>query len=381
MISKVCIVTNYKNTGNYGALLQAYALNRVISDLGFECETLNFNLNEQNGTKLFRYYNRIKRKEFVCLAGDIKRDLGKFIVRGKILKRKKALNRFRNNIPHTEFYTFNNISKINDRYDCYICGSDQIWRPTHEGNLVGIYWLDVINCNCVKASYAASIGIDQLPDSLTSRVQELLSSFNYISVRENSAKEYLSKIVDKEIEVSIDPVFLLEKNKWESIAKYPKESDSYIFVYMIHGSKSLLKSISEYARLNNMTIVTFPYMAYYFRKEELLFGDIKIFDADPSEFIGYIKNAECVFTDSFHATAFSIILHKYFYVSSANEVAFSRIENLLSASGIMGRTIPKNGFHPSMYNNEISIDWKVVDRNLNSVICNSKGYLEKILNT
>lgn len=379
MISRVCIVTNYRNTGNYGAVLQAYALNKKICDMGFVCETLNFSVREQNGSKKTRYLNRIKKGEFKCLVNDAKRDFCKIFVSNKIKIRRRALDRFKESIPHTRYYSVNEIQDINGLYDCFICGSDQIWRPTFEGNLVGIYWLDAVTGNCVKASYAASMGVASLPEAVENDAKKFLQSFDHVSVREIAAKEYLSKIIDKKIDVSIDPVFLLKRIEWEKIIKRPNLTDPYVFVYMIHGSKALLRSITDYARVNKLKIVTFPYMAYYFRMSELHFGDVKIFDAEPSDFLGYIKEAQCVFTDSFHATAFSVMFHKNFFVSSANEKAFSRIENLLTTAGLNEQSISTEGLAPEDYINKTQVDWQEVDKKLGVAVSDSQDYLNTIL--
>lgn len=379
MNPRVCIVTNYRNTGNYGALLQAYALNKKINSMGFYCETLNFSVNEQNGSKMVRYLNRIYKGQIDCLLNDLKRDFCKALVRKKIRIRRRSLDKFKESIPHTKYYSSDELQEVNGLYDCYICGSDQIWRPTFEENLVGIYWLDVINGNCVKASYAASMGVDELPASLQSDASRYLQSFDYISVREEKAKEYLTKITNKKIEVSIDPVFLLTRMEWEEIVRRPNITESYIFVYMIHGSKTLFESIAQYARLRKLKIVTFPYMAYYFRMTELHFGDIRVFDADPSDFLGYIVGADCIFTDSFHATAFSIIFHKNFFVSSANVKAFSRISNLLSLSGLEDRCIPAEGLDPENYISRSQTNWNEVEHKLDLTVSDSQDYLNRVL--
>lgn len=376
---KVCVITNYKNTGNYGAVLQAYALNKKINDMGFTCETLNFSAAEQNGSKILRYVKRIINGEINLLIDDLKRDFFKLLIRPRITSRLDSLKTFKDNIPHTKYYTIDKIYEINKLYDCFICGSDQIWRPTFEGNLIGIYWLDVINQEHLKASYAASIGLTTLPESILDKAKGYLQSFDYISVREPAAKEILSKVIDKDIEITIDPVFLLEKKEWDSMAKKPKIDEPYIFVYMIHGTRKLLNSIIKFAKMENLKIVTFPYMAYYFRMTEFSFGDIKIFDADPADFLGYIKDAEFVFTDSFHATAFSIIFHKCFFSSSANEIAFSRIKYLLSLTGLNNRHIPSEGLPPDNYRNISQVDWRNVDSKLDYAVSNSLNYLKLVL--
>ncbi len=381
MVTKVCIVTNFRNTGNYGAVLQAYALNRKINSLGVQCETLDFKLNEQNGSKLARYIKRVKRGDMKGICQDLKRDAGKVVVSKKIRTRRSALENFKKLIPHTESYVYGELDTLPEKFDCFICGSDQVWRPTYQGNLVGIYWLKQIRGKAVKASYAASIGLDKLPASVCSEASEYLSEFDYISVREESARQFLSTICDKPIEVSVDPVFLLGKDEWKQMAVQPQVQEDYIFVYMIHGTKQLLKSIAAFAKMNNLKIVIFPYMSYFFKAKEMGFGDYRIFNATPNDFLGWIKHARYVFTDSFHATAFSVIFHKDFYVSSANKKAISRIINLMSICSIHDRIIPASGMEPDGYQRAVPIDWMDVESKMKTNIDQSLAYLYKVLNS
>ena len=277
MVKSVCIVTNFRNTGNYGAILQAYALNRKINDLGVRCDTLDFKLNEQNGSKLSRYGKRIKQHDLSGVIEDATRDIGKAIVSKRIKVRKTAIEHFKDSIPHTKPYSSDELTGIKDLYDCFICGSDQVWRPTYQGNLVEIYWLGQIKGNVIKASYSASIGLDKLPDPICEEARKYLESFDHIAVREEQAKSFLSTICSKNIEVTVDPVFLLEQNQWMKLCTTPNIQDDYLFVYMIHGSKELLDSIHRFAKLKHLKIVVFPYMAYRYRSIERGFGEYRIF--------------------------------------------------------------------------------------------------------
>ncbi len=379
MIKNVCIVTNFNNSGNYGAVLQAFALNKTIRDFGISCNTLSFNLYEQNGSKTRRYLKRVEKFEIKGFFEDLNRDVGRLIVSKKINLRKKSLELFKNSIPHTKIYAYDELDELSKEYDCFICGSDQIWRPTYQGELVGIYWLKQIKGDVVKASYSASIGLDQLPKSLWDEARVFLDDFDYIAVREEQAKKFLTDICDKDIIVTVDPVFLLSQNKWRSLGVRPQIDEEYLFVYMIHGTKELIKSIERFAKKMNLKIVIFPFMSYRFKIIECKIGDYRIFDASPEDFLGLIDNAKYVFTDSFHVTAFSILFQKNFFTSSANGLALSRIKNLLEKCGLADRLIPATGLSEEEYLSITHSDWSNVEKLLREEIDKSVRYLRNVL--
>ncbi len=378
---RVCIITNYHSTANYGAVLQAYALNRVITQKGYDCETLDFSVETQNGGKLSRYMKRMKKQEWKGLAFDVKRDLGKLMIRRKIISRKKAIEYFKKEIPHTEFYNKEDLKYLDSQYDIFICGSDQIWRPTYEGNLVNTYWLSDISNKKVKVSYAASLGIDVLPDKLEAPARKYLMDFDKISVREMSAKNYFTKITGRDDIVTVlDPVFLLEEKVWDEIVTQPEMKESYILVYMIHGSQKMYQEITKFAEKENFKIVTFPYMSYSFRWKDVGFGNYRFFQSTPYEFLGLIKNAKYVITDSFHGTAFSIIFHKNFCASKANEKAISRITDLMKICGLEERIISTDGEELKSKRFQEDVNWDYVDVRLQKEIEFSNDFLDTILN-
>lgn len=378
-MKRVCIVTNYRNTGNYGAILQAYALNKQINDMGFYCETLNFYSERQNGNKLKRYLKRIKKGEIIYLFSDVKRDIGKMIVRKKMQIRRRSLDEFRYSIPHTKLYENDELHKLQYDYDGFVCGSDQIWRPTYEGNLIETYWLGNILNSTMKASYAASIGIDKLSHLNEKKAKEYLESFSFVSVREKSAQDYLSSICNKQVYRVIDPVFLLNINEWRKIENKTKINDRYILVYMIYGSSHLYKKIKEFAKKNKYKIVVFPYMAYYYRIYEQFFGDYKIYDATPGDFLSLIDNAEFVITDSFHATAFSIIFHKKFAVATTNSKAISRINNLLDICDLRQNLLIKPYDINLVSIMDNTVNWSEVNERIKREVFDSKEYLKTTL--
>ena len=376
----MCIVTNYSTTTNYGAILQAYALNRVISDMGMSPE--NLYVVGDRADKKRKLKKQIKGLEAARLISEVKSSISRYRVRQQLEARKRAFEEFRFSIPHTERYLKSSLDSLQDRYDIFISGSDQVFRPNrYTGEPERHYFLSMVDQGrAVKASYAASMGIAAYDTGTALEVKELLSTFDYISVREKGARDYLRYLTGREdIVCSLDPVFLMERERWEEISRPYPVSGPYILVYMIHGTEKLLGSIKEFSRLKGLRVVTFPSMSYVYKRYEKDFGDICVTDADPGQFINLIKNAEYVFTDSFHGTAFSLIFNKRAFVSKANEIAFSRIENILELWGTEDMVIPPEGLKSKDYDKDYGTDRDPAGMRIMPHRRASMEYLEKVL--
>ncbi|MGN0600661.1 MAG: polysaccharide pyruvyl transferase family protein [Oscillospiraceae bacterium] len=375
---KVCIVTNYSSTVNYGAVLQAYALNAYINGMGYETKTL-YVVNDVPSLKR-KYFDLLSHFKIKKLINTIKSDIPGILARKDIKKRREFFMDFRMSVPHTNKYLSTQLDDLQDQFDVFIAGSDQIFRPNKEEKLIDYYWLKMISNGATKASYAASMGIEKLNDRQEEYARKALKSFDFISLREKSAVDYFKQLTGREdIICSVDPVFLLSKEQWRKLSVDYPISDKYIFVYLITGNKQLADSITMFARQNHYKIVTFPSMGYVKKDFEDNFGDLKIVDASPEQFISIIDNAEFIFTDSFHATVFSIILHKSFFSSSANKIAFSRIEGLLELFGIVDRVIPNSGIENGNYETKCSADWDEIDSIINDERRRSDSYLKQVL--
>ena len=123
----------------------------------------------------------------------------------------------------------------------------------------------------------------------------------------------LQPLVDKKVEWVLDPTLLLSREDWDNICSVNKIEERYVFCYFLGELSLSNKKIIEFARSKNLKVVSMPYLAWT-SKRDSNFGDYKIYDATPPDFISLIKHAEYVFTDSFHATVFSHIYHKNFFV-------------------------------------------------------------------
>ena len=178
---KVCIVTNYSATSNYGALLQSYALNKIVSQ--FDCEVKDLYVKGRGRSKVNAYKTLLKKGQIVSLLRQICADVPEYRVRKEILQRRATVEQFRMEIPHTELYYTDCFDGLNDNFGIFIAGSDQIFRPDAKTNrLVDYYWLNMVDSKkCVKATYAASMGKESLDEQQNVIAKKYLEDFDFLS--------------------------------------------------------------------------------------------------------------------------------------------------------------------------------------------------------
>ena len=296
--------------------------------------------------------------------------------------RNKALQNFTEEYMNvsSKTYTKDTIGEANDIYDGFVCGSDQVWNPLLS-SLDDIYWLKFANSDKCKIAYAPSIGVKEVNSDQSQKIQMNLSSFKAVSCREESGTKLINSIMNHEIcKTVLDPTLLLEKNEWDKICHGKKVEGDYIFAYILRGTKGQRQLVEQFAKKYNLKIVTFPYLdCDYIEKYDKVFGDIKIYDASPADFIQLIRDAKYVFTDSFHCSIFSIIYHKVFYIfSKTGKAQNTRLNDLQEKFGIENRMLSGDG---SL--NEIEtlgeIDWCDVDNRLDKLRNESLSFIRRAL--
>ena len=299
---KVGIITFYHKSSNYGGVLQAYAL----------CVIANRQIDAQQ----ILYSKGLKASNITLknLKTMLKRFLSKFLRKrcNKTLKnRQLSFELFQSVVPHSNIeYDAQTIVNSLDVYDIFITGSDQVWNVAYYDD---IYRLDFVPPTKYKFSYAAGVSSGVLTKEQQEIFRKSLSTFDAISVREESAVKTLQPLTDKKVEWVLDPTLLLSPEDWNQICPPRRVAEKYVFCYFLGELALSNKKIIEFAHSKNLKVVSMPYLARTSRKDSD-FGDYKIYDAPPPDFISLIKNAEYVFTDSFHATVFSHIYHKNFFV-------------------------------------------------------------------
>ena len=360
-MKKIGILT-FHCSDNYGAMLQAYALKTYLRRNNYQADIVRYEPVSLLGKHWIFPYT--KQKTPIHTAYWSFKGFLKNMKKGdNFSEQKKNMQRFRENY----IYDSNNRvpkSKLEDLdYNTFIVGSDQIWNPAITYGLDSAYFgafTTYTHKNVI--SYAASMGGGSLPAKYDKEMEKMLKHLKHISVREKEAIDYLKKFTDKEITEVLDPVFLLRKEDWLVIETKPIETD-YILIYETFPNKDLEEKAKKLAKEEGLKIIRINPV------EEVNDPEIiENYTSGPSEFIGYINNAKYVFTNSFHATAFSIILEKQFAVFLLENTGL-RLKNILENFDLLDR-IDYDNLHKE-------INWNKVDECYKILTKESKNFLLK----
>lgn len=358
-MKKSCILT-FNQAFNYGAVLQMYALQHAIDKInGTSCDVVNYKSD---------YFNELYHEKTLKDYFDLR--FWKKLLRDNSPKRYnvEGFNNFcKHHIRFTDLeYTSQSIHDLNNKYDIYISGSDQVFNPLCSG-MDSTFFLDFADVNKVKASYAASLGFSAIP-STCEKYMEMLADFDFLSIREASSATCLHDFLNREdINVNIDPTLLLNLEEWKKLFTISnKIKHKYVLIYAISENKKMLKFAKKIA--NDMGCKAVYLTDRYLKP----LGFQCISGVTPEEWLYLFYNAECIVTNSFHGVAFSINFHKPFFPHMLvdNAMINTRVKDLLVLVGLD---------YLLNTNNIIDIDYEKVDEILISERRKSRDYLCNIL--
>lgn len=314
--NKVGIVTLYHANYNFGGLLQAYALPKVLKEhFGIEAEQIDYvptvqSVKEEQDNKkgIAKCFYRIIYNFGIFFFDKVNKK--------KLNRRKQAFDSFINEIPHGEtpcdYYT---INESLNRYGVFVCGGDQIWNDFKEDQNIEVYSLQFVPSGYKKIAYAPSMAVLEASSSFKKVMRNGLNGLDAVSVREKKSLSVLQQLTDKNIEVVVDPVLLMTADEWTRSARGTKNKGKYVLCYLLGDSTQQREAVKKAAKRLRLPVLTFPHiLVNVVRKCDLFFGNIHDYTSGPREFIGLIKNAEMVITDSFHACVFSMIFKTPFAV-------------------------------------------------------------------
>jgi len=348
---------------NYGAVLQAYATQKYLSDNGVESEIIDFttpaHLKAHRVLQDLGCKNPIKRLAIYMLT------MPHYFA---IKRRYRRTEEFKRQYYHRtmRYHSVEQLMNQPPKEDIYITGSDQVFNPNI--NYIPVYYLGFAPDASVKAAYSPSFGIAKFESLDSTLLKRYLMRFDKLSCRESEGAEYIKTLTGREVPVVLDPVFLLSREQWSSIAITPKEKCDFIFVYDLAGGGNLIRLAQKVKQETGLPIICLTCNSLARYKVDKL-----IYDAGPAEFVGYISSAKYMVTDSFHGTAFSTIFAKPFYTLIANKQTSSRITNLLSYFGLEDRIV----FDVKNFSNK---EYHYFDYEGSIMVQKSRSFLNGIIN-
>lgn len=336
---------------NYGAVLQAYALQQYLKTNGFETEIINYVPFKIKSRDLL---SNIKRFQINNLIKEYR--INKFRTENMVLSNRK----FRSNDQLIQY--------CND-YDMYVCGSDQVWNEwfltSSESRPNLSYYLNFVSERKGRVSYATSFGTNKLSDESANLVKPELEKFQNIGVRENTGQSIIENLGLK-AHLVVDPTLLLDANEYNKLIAHIHKKEHYkLFSYILHANQDLSLKINNYIFGN------------FFDTKD------KKYQNEPigiPEWLYALKNSEFVLTNSFHGSIFSIIFHRPFLVVPVEGSKMNdRITTLLNSVGLANRIV--DDFNKSTIDNLMkeTIDWKQVDEKVKQMRKGSVEFFENAL--
>lgn len=336
---------------NYGAVLQALALQRHLMTQGYNTEIVQY---LPFRTMLANAVTAIKKRDFA------------------FFKKAKSFRQFRKQELHLSkkrYFSNKSLFSCSDTYSAIIAGSDQIWNMSFtkkaEGKPTLSYYLNFAGKDTKRISYAASFGASKLDDGVSALISPELKKFSAISVREASGVTMLDALGIAADRV-IDPTILLSAGDYEPlIAKVACTTANPVFAYILHSNQIVAKKISGYV------------CAKFSSPQKDSDG---ILSCSVYEWLYRIKNANFVVTNSFHGTVFALLFHiPFIAVAIPNSGMNDRITTLLEAVGLSDRFLFEY--------DEAKIDslacqqipWATIDARLEQIKEKSKEFLAEAL--
>ena len=399
---KVGVFTLYHKNVNYGATLQAYALQKKINDHKCDAYVVDFIPVEQtilcglfwllwHPEKFFKALN--KHLYFIQSNTDIIEGEFDRLWKGKISKWEYFCdNNIKASQPISENYLYN--SKVTDYYDVLLVGSDQVWNPKFCSKA---HFLPFDKKGRRKLAYAASISVPNLTEKEKKIFKKWLPDFDYITVRENEGKQLLESFLDLKVETVLDPTLLLTADDWSKLVEpislqnqvsyrdneknSHDEQKEYILFAALGTDPSHREFAMRIAKRMNLRLIILSTTLDEMKANRDMTGD-ELVDVSPNQYLYLVKNAAVVITDSFHCTAFSINFHRDFFVLRRNSDSDavnmnSRIYTILSELGLESQLVAPSEADMVQLKHDL---YNGVDERLKSLRKRSENILCEMLN-
>lgn len=325
---KIGIVT-YHRALNYGAVLQCMSLYSALKRLGHDVEVVDY---RPEAIEAYRMYFRWK--DFKKCRGIIAKLRYLFSCMTLIVSRFKTVSKF-NRFLKDNIKLSSVVSFVNDApkyYDVVFFGSDQIWNPAINEGIDQIYLGQMPKDHAKFYTYAVSMGrLDLFKGKVEEEYRKYISSFDRLSVRETSLQAFLKEKLGRDSTVVCDPSLLITKEECEAMAVKPKD-EGYVLLFILDGNPDALGFANRIANQLGKKVIRIGAVQNPFHR----YHCEVCAELSPAEFLGYIQYADCIVTNSFHATSFSLIMQKNFY-TILRKNNNDRAKTILGVAGLENR--------------------------------------------
>lgn len=362
-MKKIKVITRHLPS-NYGSLLQCIATIKSIGFLGYDCEIIDYERKDERG-----FYSVLK-------SGKVKGFHGlKFIVYVLLrsiedLNAQRKFKKMRNSALKLTALCENKEDLEKLKADIFMTGSDQVWGPVISGTCDSVYFLDFVSAG-KRVAFSASFGTVSFDLERVDAYKSLLSKYDAIATREDSAVTLLNEWNIPCLGQVLDPTLLLNSDEWREYESKKIPKGKYVLIYQLHRNPKFSRYAEAFAKKAGLPL---------YRVSPTLhqkgWGGKFIYLPDYQKFLACIDGAEYLLTDSFHGTAFALIFNTRFIDILPLNGTGCRIESILRVTGLMNRIL--QDYDDFSYINK-DIEWALV----NSIVARERkeslNVLKKIL--
>ena len=365
-MKKAAIIT-FHASHNYGSMLQAYALQRTVENIGIDCDIINLRTERQRD--LYTVFTHRKGAKYII------KNLSHFVYYNPLTKKYNNFENFISSnmkLTENEYKTLEELQNANLQYDYYISGSDQIWNPV-PADFDWSYYLPFVK-NGKRIAYAPSFGqLSSIGNEETSeKIKQCLKDYDSIAVREKGSRENVSKLTGKSVDIVLDPTLLVSAEEWDKLLPKKRSVDGeYIFLYTLFATPEIMTIAKYFSKKLGIPVVT----SNFSNQIDVFNPFVKRYASGPSEFLDLVKNAKLVLASSFHGTVFSAIYKKPFFSVGGSKDA--RISTLLDILHLSERSIDIDDYMNKI-DNSFDIDYgnSEIDKEIEHSMNYLKGALE-----
>lgn len=368
-MKKIDLITLHR-VKNYGSVLQTYATQNILEKLGYKVTIIDYYPERYSFLGMLK---RVKKQNKLLKKSLLLRMVARLIIVPSYLLRFKTFNNFIHkylNLSNKVYHQFGDLSRNAPYADIYMTGSDQVWNSEWNGGIDKSLFLGFVPENKRKISYSSSFGVKELKKEEIPEIKSLLKKYNSISLREKSGVEIVSSLGIKNATNVVDPTLLLTKEEWSKISSNRYIGEKYILVYNLNRNKKIDQYASKLSKKTGLKIIYLSYQLHEIYKKGKMVCNPKVED-----FISLIDNAEYIISDSFHATAFSLIFNKQFIIVYPGKYS-TRLQSILSILDLENRVATDENDIEVVNNN---INYKVINKMIQNMRNDSLTWLKNNL--